>query len=281
MPEYERPPRPTIFGSKIKVPTWPLYRTDGRCECCAGPMPQRRRRLCSDNCRLRYTIWMYAPHWTKRLLAVRDGCKCANCGVESCSVIPPLRWNRRKDDQRPGVTLLPDPRPFVLDHVIPMVDGGSDTPDNWQLLCERCHKIKTAREAKARALKRKPVDSSPGLFARYLARFLSAAISASRFSTYSRIARATIQDLSRSSYCPTASSRFNRSGSIRPATCTFFTLSSDRMAGLLAAAMFIAISTFSFTALTSYINTATMSTELTRHICGVLPRAGHFEKELA
>ena len=37
-----------------------------------------------------------------------------------------------------------------LDHVIPLIDGGKDDDSNYQSLCEPCHDIKTAAEAKAR-----------------------------------------------------------------------------------------------------------------------------------
>jgi len=33
-----------------------------------------------------------------------------------------------------------------VDHIKPKAQGGSDSLDNLQLLCESCHRIKTARE---------------------------------------------------------------------------------------------------------------------------------------
>lgn len=39
----------------------------------------------------------------------------------------------------------------VVDHIVPLADGGSDDPDNKQTLCTPCHDEKTAREAKQRA----------------------------------------------------------------------------------------------------------------------------------
>jgi 5-methylcytosine-specific restriction endonuclease McrA len=38
-----------------------------------------------------------------------------------------------------------------VDHTIPLHLGGSDDPANKQLLCDDCHAVKTAQEAKDRA----------------------------------------------------------------------------------------------------------------------------------
>ena len=34
----------------------------------------------------------------------------------------------------------------VLDHIVPLADGGTDTPENRQGLCVECHTVKTAAE---------------------------------------------------------------------------------------------------------------------------------------
>jgi 5-methylcytosine-specific restriction protein A len=41
-----------------------------------------------------------------------------------------------------------------VDHIIPLWAGGSDEPDNKELLCDECHDAKTEREAKERAAMR-------------------------------------------------------------------------------------------------------------------------------
>jgi 5-methylcytosine-specific restriction protein A len=41
------------------------------------------------------------------------------------------------------------------DHIIPLRDGGTDGPENEQLLCKTCHSRKTMREEHARRRRRK------------------------------------------------------------------------------------------------------------------------------
>ena len=47
------------------------------------------------------------------------------------------------------------PKGKEVDHKIPLVDGGSDTVRNLQLLTEKQHAAKTEREAQARAKDKK------------------------------------------------------------------------------------------------------------------------------
>lgn len=41
-----------------------------------------------------------------------------------------------------------------VDHVVPLADGGTDHPANYQSLCHTCHAIKTAMENRERTRKR-------------------------------------------------------------------------------------------------------------------------------
>lgn len=38
------------------------------------------------------------------------------------------------------------PKGFQIDHIKPLSKGGTDTPDNVQLLCLDCHDTKTAKD---------------------------------------------------------------------------------------------------------------------------------------
>lgn len=43
---------------------------------------------------------------------------------------------------------------LVVDHIVPLADGGVDEPSNWQSLCTNpCHAAKSAAEATNRAKK--------------------------------------------------------------------------------------------------------------------------------
>jgi len=51
--------------------------------------------------------------------------------------------------------LTKTPKGKEIDHKVPLIDGGSDTVRNLQLLTEKQHADKTEREAQARAKKKK------------------------------------------------------------------------------------------------------------------------------
>ena len=48
-----------------------------------------------------------------------------------------------------------------VDHIIPLVDGGTDDADNLQAICHECHAIKTARESGHKPRVRIGVDGWP------------------------------------------------------------------------------------------------------------------------
>lgn len=55
--------------------------------------------------------------------------------------------------KKEGLTKIPKGK--EVDHKVPLIDGGSDTVRNLQLLTEKRHADKTAREARERAKKKK------------------------------------------------------------------------------------------------------------------------------
>ncbi len=64
---------------------------------------------------------------TRKRIAVEQQFVCRGCG---CTWLP---W---RDE---------------VDHHVPLEQGGSNADSNLQLLCDDCHKAKTAAEASARA----------------------------------------------------------------------------------------------------------------------------------
>lgn len=49
---------------------------------------------------------------------------------------------------------------WEVDHIVPLIDGGSHAIENLQTLCTPCHKQKTAAEATARAARPREAGTS-------------------------------------------------------------------------------------------------------------------------
>ncbi|UCR75651.1 HNH endonuclease [Burkholderia phage phiBt-TXDOH] len=73
--------------------------------------------------RIRGRSWMQ----TRERIAIAQQFKCQRCG---CA------WMSWRDQ---------------VDHDVPLEQGGSNDDENLRLLCDDCHKAKTADEARARA----------------------------------------------------------------------------------------------------------------------------------
>ena len=93
------------------------------------------------------------PREARRRIRKRDRGRCADCGLDTYGLRRSLRGR--------GMTQALRERGFVprrslweLDHIVPLVDGGSHDPSNLQTLCTPCHKKKTAQEARQRAAQR-------------------------------------------------------------------------------------------------------------------------------
>jgi len=88
----------------------------------------------NTKCRKRGTIGLLDDNEILQLDEQQKG-KCKMCNIDK-SIAPGKK--------------------LQLDHIIEINDGGSNTIDNIQLLCESCHKIKTSQTAKIRRLQRMP-----------------------------------------------------------------------------------------------------------------------------
>ena len=98
------------------------------------------------------------PREARRRIRKRDRGRCAACGLDTYELRRSLRGK--------GMTRALRERGFVprrslweLDHIVPLVDGGSHDPSNLQTLCTPCHKKKTAQEARQRATERSEIST--------------------------------------------------------------------------------------------------------------------------
>lgn len=131
---------PTAPPSRCTDPQCPAMATKrGRCDE-HQPIPWRGR----DDKQARYGISSGEWRTLKRRVANRDyGC-CYRCGADS--------GDTSEDDD-----------PFVLDHIVPIFEGGSPRdPDNLGLLCPDCDSIKS-REESARANRARAERNRSGL----------------------------------------------------------------------------------------------------------------------
>jgi hypothetical protein len=119
----------------------------GWCIVCGGKLPGKKRTFCGAGCRNGYffRVWKGA-HWQKRAVAERDGAACRGCGEVFESPI------------RPGGPAYPEYGMLELDHKRPLHMGGTEHPDNLQLLCPKCHGLKTIRDRRRITI---PTTKSP------------------------------------------------------------------------------------------------------------------------
>ena len=97
------------------------------CGWCDTECSGRRTRWCSDECSAKYgRVWSWGA--VSRYVRKRDRETCQRCGTTDPPRPKQKGWGAR-------VT------PWDVDHVVPVVDGGTDDPANLRLLCIDCHRI--------------------------------------------------------------------------------------------------------------------------------------------
>lgn len=85
------------------------------------------------------------PEHTKYQILVRQAFRCKGVPDYTCPLLATTGG-------------LFDAAGYDMDHLIPLVFGGSTDPSNLQALCVSCHRIKTAREEASRRLAPPSVD---------------------------------------------------------------------------------------------------------------------------
>lgn len=109
------------------------------CRYCGGRVDPPRRSWCSELC---VCAWNILINWnaTRRFVWERDQGRCVLCGVEV-----PLNRKIVKNDVYVYAA--------EIDHIIEVVDGGTDEPENLRTLCHDCHVAKTTRAARTRKMR--------------------------------------------------------------------------------------------------------------------------------
>ena len=93
------------------------------------------------------------PREARRRVRKRDRGRCAACGLDTNALRRQLR-GRGSTRRIRELGFKPRKSLWELDHVVPLIDGGSHALSNLQTLCTPCHKRKTADEATSRRVAR-------------------------------------------------------------------------------------------------------------------------------
>ena len=129
----------------------------GTCRWCGEPIlhasgnkqgePNRRRRWHPACLR---TDTASDPRLARQRVRRRDRGRCAACGVDTHVIRREVQGRGRAKKLR-ALGYKARGSLWELDHVVPLIDGGSHDESNLQTLCTPCHKKKTATEARRRA----------------------------------------------------------------------------------------------------------------------------------
>jgi HNH endonuclease len=157
------PPLPKVVLSNGKRP----------CRGCGAEIPKGFQTWCSTGCRERG--YMALSTWARIAVHKRDAGACALCGLDTdkCKriVYALKRADNRADSEHALKTLQGvwgmrthaywtswSGPAWEADHIVPLVEGGSNEIGNYRTLCVQCHKSETKALAERRALKRKRAE---------------------------------------------------------------------------------------------------------------------------
>lgn len=130
-----------------------LYQTQGK----LGQIDRRRR--WHPQCLDAYNL--SDPSEARRRIRRRDRGRCGACGLHTYALRRELRKigrGRTKEIRKRG--FKPRQSFWELDHIVPLIDGGSHGDENLQTLCTPCHARKTALEARERAVRKRQEPST-------------------------------------------------------------------------------------------------------------------------
>ena len=116
----------------------------------SGPKQGRvdARRRWHPDCVAQYNLT--DPRELRRLVRKRDREVCRACGLDTGGLRREVRGRGRAKRLR-ELGFQPRRSLWELDHVVPLIEGGSHDPANLQTLCVPCHRKKSAHETRERA----------------------------------------------------------------------------------------------------------------------------------
>lgn len=157
------------FGQRGNYPLPPLKRgMEGRylCRWCEGAVPKGRLYWCGDACVLEYRMRADWNFIRDQIIARDKVCRCCG-GARYCAVGGKKRartgWEPRQTYFLASRIWGKEQRALVwgpfnalelrweVDHIVSVIDGGTDDPANLRLLCAPCHHDRTATWARDRA----------------------------------------------------------------------------------------------------------------------------------
>ncbi|MEM1185239.1 MAG: HNH endonuclease [Planctomycetota bacterium] len=139
------------------------------CRWCWAEVPKGKLRWCSPECVSEYLM---ENNWGVVRAAVykRDRGVCSACGLDTelyrkmviaaSEVVSPAYGERDEFYKRFLGYANPMRDPWDADHVVARSEGGRDHPDNLRTLCVRCHKARTAEQARRWARERREAEAS-------------------------------------------------------------------------------------------------------------------------
>lgn len=131
--------------------------------CSVKPVPDKRHKYCSNDCKVSGNFHFYpqAPATKAWVLVVRQQCACAGCGLsyepEIAEKVRRIHASEVKNWPKhwapPVVSYFRigcnTGHIWHVDHINPLFKGGKGVGlENIQVLCVRCHKMKSAAERK-------------------------------------------------------------------------------------------------------------------------------------
>jgi len=128
------------------------------CWCGANPLPKGRLKWCSDYCVDQYLgLCPTGPKGYIFKTLLRDQGACQSCGIPGRVPLWPmdretkLQYDARSKlyNEQAGIPI------HEVDHIIPVIEGGSNELSNLRTLCRACHQTQTASLLKRLAKNRK------------------------------------------------------------------------------------------------------------------------------